>query len=199
MNFWGEPCRQDEHHQVLSFYGKMPHFFPSSFFFFFFSERSQRLILLAESTFKSEGARFHLGTRFKMSPILATFLFFGWVPPGNSHVVYFVWNKSCELKVSKQGILKSMLVLLLSDQTQEATADRTLSTVNRDGRMVAEMSRDSKYRVYTLNNVLWNKHINDRGPNAWWFYDTRKDSNRLFRLEHTYKRISHILMICWSA
>ena len=73
------------------------------------------------------------------------------------------------------------------------------STINRDGRMVAEMSRDRKYRVYTLNNVLWNKHINDRGPNAWWFYDTRKDINRLFHLEHTYKRISHILMICWSA
>lgn len=75
--------------------------FFSFIFFFFFSERSQRLILLAESTFKSEGARFHLGTRFKMSPVLATFLFFGWVPPGNSHVVYFDWNKSCELKVSK--------------------------------------------------------------------------------------------------
>ena len=43
-----------------------------------------------------------------------------------------------------------MLALLLSYQTQEATADRTLSTINRDGRMVAEMSRDRKYRVALL-------------------------------------------------
>lgn len=71
-------------------------------FIFFYSERSQRLILLAGSTFKSEGARFHLGTRFKMSPIFGHVSVF-WMSSSRKFACRLFWLKQ-ELRTEGEQV-----------------------------------------------------------------------------------------------
>ena len=151
MDFWGAPCRQDEH-QVSSFYVKMRRFFFN--FGTFLQEKSEPNTFDRNHRLKSSGQELKSKNslaRFKVTPItFGLYVSDFWMSSCKKPACpffFFYWNKSCTLKASKWSILKSKLVLLLSDQLQEATAD-TLLTIILAGKGLlssVSVSRDSKY------------------------------------------------------